>query len=112
MVSGLKLLGLRVTDIGRIALGCIGPSGLSRFFCGRNRGLRPRQRVCQPFGLKTAECWNSCKWLFGMKQVGLVREGYWVGCAGMYRPFGPFALFLWSKPGPSTPAKDVTALRD
>ena len=31
---------------------CIGLSGLCGSYTGRHRGLRPRQRICQPFGLK------------------------------------------------------------
>ena len=40
--------------IGRVALECVGPLGLFLFLYDRNRGLRPRQRIYQPFGLKTS----------------------------------------------------------
>ena len=38
------------------------PSGPFAFLCDRNRGLRPRQRMCQPSRLQGGKCWNCCQW--------------------------------------------------
>ena len=60
-VSGLKQVAL-VHEFFRVGRAWVyRPFGPFAFFCSRNRGLRPRQRMYQPFGLKTGRSCSEYK---------------------------------------------------